>query len=112
MIDELRAHVAEHDRRPSDLVFVTEMGEPMRRSTFRRFVFQPAVVELGLDGLTFHGLRHSAATQWVSDGVDLRTAQAWLGHADPKLVLRLYAHISSDAGHRAAQVVGASFWDG
>ncbi|MDH3731449.1 MAG: tyrosine-type recombinase/integrase [Acidimicrobiia bacterium] len=56
------------------------------RST--RKVFAPPVERAGL---TFHGLRHSAATQWVANGVDARTVQHRLGHADPRLVLLLYA---------------------
>ena len=87
------------------------MVPPVRRSSFRSQVFLPAVEGLGLAGLTFHGLRHSAATQWVADGVDLRTAQAWLGHADPHLVLRLYAHASDSAGISAAETVAERFWN-
>jgi integrase len=46
----------------------------------------------------------------VAAGVDVRTVQAWLGHADPQLVLRLYAHASDTAGRQAAEVVSDTFW--
>ena len=52
---------------PIDLIFLNIHGAPVRRSGFRTAVFLPAVESLGLDGLTFHGLRHSAATQWVAE---------------------------------------------
>lgn len=72
---------------------------------------EQAVEQTGLDGLTFHGLRHSAATQWVANGIDARTVQYRLGHADPRLVLRLYAHASTPADRRAAEVSSTVFWD-
>jgi len=70
----------------------------------------PALAAAGLDGLTFHGLRHSAATQWVANGLDPRTVQHRLGHADPRLVLRLYAHALSEADRRAAAASSSIFW--
>jgi integrase len=111
LVAELTTHL-EHRRitAPDDLLFVNRVGRPVRRSPFRLHVFGPATRKLGLDGLTFHGLRHSAATQWVAAGVDVRTVQAWLGHADPQLVLRLYAHASDTAGRQAAEVVSDTFW--
>jgi integrase len=57
--------------------------------------------------LTFHGLRHAAATSWVAAGIDLRTAQHRLGHATPRLVLELYAHATTEADRAAADLMGA-----
>lgn len=96
---------------PDALLFVNRAGQPLRRGDFRAAVFLPALRRTGLEGLTFHGLRHSAATQWVASGIDIRTVQAWLGHANPQLVLRLYAHASSSAGRQAAEVLAGKFWD-
>lgn len=111
LVGELATHIGHRGIvQPDDLLFVNRVGAPVKRSPFRTHVFAPAVREVGLDGLTFHGLRHSAATQWVASGVNLRTVQAWLGHADPHLVLRLYAHASDTAGRQAAEVIADSFW--
>lgn len=49
-------------------------------------------------GRRVHDLRHTAATLWLSSGVDLKTAQAWLGHSTAKLTADTYAHfLGSDA---------------
>ncbi|MEM7272742.1 MAG: site-specific integrase [Actinomycetota bacterium] len=111
LVDELRDHIERSGLEdPEALLFGSSTGVPVRRSNFARRVFGPAVESCGLDGLTFHGLRHSAATQWVAAGLDARTVQHRLGHADPRLVLRLYAHVSSRADQEAARTTAETFW--
>ncbi len=111
LMDELQNHLTIRSLTSSDdLLFGDENGGPIRRSNFARRIFSPAVDQAGLTGLTFHGLRHSAATQWVAAGLDPRTVQHRLGHADPRLVLKLYAHVSSKADRRAADESAEVFW--
>jgi integrase len=108
---ELRAHIELlHLSDKAALLFADSFGGPLRRSNFRSRVFGPAVKAVGLDGLTFHGLRHSAATQWVAHGLDPRTVQHRLGHADPRLVLQLYAHAVSETDARAAEETAPIYW--
>lgn len=40
-----------------------------------------------------HDLRHTYATLLCNAGVPLRQAMEWLGHADEKMILRVYDHI-------------------
>ncbi len=40
----------------------------------------------------FHELRHFAATTAIAGGADVRTVAGRLGHADPSVTLRVYAH--------------------
>jgi integrase len=47
----------------------------------------------------------------VVEGVDVRTAQHRLGHSDPRLLLEIYAHVSSAADRDAAERLGARFLD-
>jgi integrase len=63
----------------------------------------------GLDGLTFHDLRRANATGLVAEGVDVRTAQARLGHSDPRLTLAIYAQATGEADRVAAERIGARF---
>ncbi len=53
-----------------------------------------------------HQLRHFPATQMVASGVDLRTAASRLGHADPALTLRVYAHALPEQDRTAAAMLG------
>lgn len=111
LVTELAKHLAHNRNEALDaLVFSDLNGGAIRRSNFGKRVLAPASADVGLQGVTFHGLRHSAATQWIANGVDARTVQFRLGHSDPRLVLKLYAHASSQADRAAAEQGAASIW--
>ena len=42
-----------------------------------------------------HDLRHTYCTMLVDAGVPLKQAMSWLGHADEKMILRVYDHVHS-----------------
>jgi integrase len=90
-------------------VFVMPGGGPLDYSRWRRRAWLPATRAAGLDGLTFHDLRRANATAMVLDGVDVRTAQARLGHSDPRLTLGVYAAATSEGDRTAADRLGARF---
>src|SRR5262249_24118534 len=100
-----------HRRRPGD------PAEPVCRAAYRTLsrelvrVGRAAQVTVraagreaeatGLDGMTWHALRHTFASRLVSAGVDLRTVQELGGWKTLSMVQR-YAHLSP--GHLAAAV--------
>jgi integrase len=49
--------------------------------------------KLGIEGASFHSLRHTAASQMVMHGVDLYAVGQMLGHRSPAMTQR-YAHLS------------------
>ena len=81
---------------PDDHVFTRRDGQALRLSWFRRAVFMPAVIEVGLDGLTPHGLRHTAASLAIASGADVKVVQTMLGHASATMTLDLYGHLYAD----------------
>ena len=42
-----------------------------------------------------HDLRHTYCTMIISAGVTIKQAMLWLGHADEKMILRVYDHVQS-----------------
>ena len=48
-----------------------------------------------------YDLRHTAATAWLAAGIDVKTVQAWLGHASAELTLNLYGHYMGTDSDRA-----------
>jgi integrase len=73
-----------------DLVFTTMTGKPLRNLNFRRDVFDPAAADVGLEGLTPHELRHTAASLAVSAGANVKAVQKMLGHASAAMTLDVY----------------------
>ena len=47
-----------------------------------------------IDNLTPHMLRHTYATILYNAGVDVKSAQRFLGHADINVTLKIYTHLS------------------
>lgn len=53
--------------------------------------FGRACERAGIEGVSPHILRHSAAVKMASDGVDLYKIGQFLGHSDPRVTYRTYA---------------------
>ena len=69
--------------------------------------FEEAVKKSKLEGVTFHTLRHTAASHMVMGGVPLATVKEILRHKDYAMTLR-YAHLSSEHTRAAMNALGAS----
>ncbi|HEX6312317.1 MAG TPA: tyrosine-type recombinase/integrase, partial [Acidimicrobiia bacterium] len=115
LVEMLGEHLARRGLTGADtdaLVFVAPDGGPLDYTNWRRRVWQPATKAAGLDGLKFHDLRRASATAMVLDGVDVRTAQARLGHSDPRLTLAVYAQATDEGDQVATDALGARFQPG
>ena len=55
--------------------------------------------------ISFHGLRHSAATALLANGIPAHVAAARLGHAPPMQTLSTYAHVTEGLEQAAADVM-------
>lgn len=62
--------------------------------------------EHGFDGLKFHELRHTQATQLLANGVDVKTVQTRLGHANASITLGWYAHAIPEKDHERRRPAG------
>lgn len=56
-------------------------------------------------GLTPHALRHGTATLMVAAGVHMRVVAEQLGHANPAMTARVYAHVSPESQVAALSVL-------
>ena len=63
----------------------------------------------GLEGVGFHDLRRANATEMVRANVDVKTAQARLGHSDRRLTLAIYAQATTEGDAEAAERLGERF---
>ena len=55
-----------------------------------------------------HALRHTAASAWLSRGVDITAVAAWLGDT-VATVYRYYAHMMPDADERGRNAMAGFF---
>ncbi len=58
-----------------------------------------------------HDLRHWSATEAIASGQDVRTVANRLGHSDPSMTLRVYAHAVGAADEALAQILGHALND-
>jgi len=94
LADDLAVHMA--GKGPDDLVFTSPRGAVLRNLNFRRNVFDPAARAAGLEGLTPHELRHTAASLAVSAAANVKAVQRMLGHASAAMTLDVYSGLFDD----------------
>lgn len=112
LAEMLAAHLRHRGLSGADtdaFVFVWPGGGHLTYSSWRKH-WLLAVRAAGLpSGFGFHDLRRANATGLVAGGVDVRTAQARLGHSDVRLTLEIYAQATNEADRAAAETIGRRF---
>ena len=63
----------------------------------------------GFEGVKLHELRHTQATHLLGNGVDVKTVQERLGHADASITLNTYAHAIPENDRKAGDLIGELF---
>jgi len=86
-----------------DLVFVAEQGSPLYPSTVSALM-RKLVVKSGAPPARLHDLRHFHATTLLLAGVPVHVVAARLGHADPSITLKVYAHVLREQAAGVADV--------
>lgn len=81
-----------------DCTILSEPGATFATTSYIRRAFKTFSETNGLMGtndelITFHGLRHTFATQWIRQGGDIKALQSILGHKDAMATLNVYADI-------------------
>ena len=75
-------------------MFPRSNGKPWRASNQGRFIAEACQRARIEPPITFHGLRHTWASLAIMNGVPLMVVAKNLGHADTKMVERVYGHFS------------------
>jgi integrase len=88
-----------------ELVFTTQFGTPLDPSdTWKYFLL--ALKEAGLPRIRIHDLRHSAATNMLLNGEDIKAVSEHLGHRDVSTTLRVYYHVTRSKRRDAVERLG------
>jgi integrase len=76
-----------------DLVFCTQLGQPLSGIHILRYQFHPLLERAGLPCIRFHDLRHTHATLLLGRGVNPKIVSERLGHSTVAITLDLYSHV-------------------
>ena len=101
----------------ADSYVVSRPGKPFVTTSYIRRAFKTFSETNGLMGtndelITFHGLRHTFATQWIRHGGDIKALQSILGHKDAMVTLNVYADIEPMSKIQNMLRVSPSLWRG
>lgn len=89
------------------LVFPSYRGGYLPIEEYRR-AFNRAKTKTKIQGLTPHGLRHTAASLAISAGANIKVLQRLLGHASAAMTLDRYGHLMDDDLSSVAQALSAA----
>lgn len=92
-----------------EYVFGAPGGGPLRPANFRNRVWAPAVRAAGLEGLTFHHLRHSAVGFLIDANAHPAVMQRRIGHGSIRTTLDVYGHVLPSTDHGATEHLEALF---
>jgi integrase len=108
LVEELAQHLARFAD-SSGLLFSAPGGGPIRRTNFRRRIWEPAVESTVGKPCTFHDLRHSHAALLIAQGEHPKVIQERLGHASIKTTLDTYGHLFDGLDEAAADRLDATW---
>jgi integrase len=85
--------------REHDLVFCAESGRTIGHRNITARGLTKAAARTDLEGVTFHALRHTFASLLIAQGNDVVFVSRQLGHANPAITLKVYAHLFDAERH-------------
>ena len=105
VLSALRPYLEQH----TGLIAPSASGSIMSEVAFRR-AWQSYIAALSAAAghpvnIRPHDLRHTYCTMLVDAGVPLKQAMAWLGHADEKMIMRVYDHVHAERSRASVQQV-------
>lgn len=83
-------------RNPESHLFSMPGEGSLDYNNFMNRIFRPAMRSLGMEGVSFHTLRHTAASLLISQGTPITTVSGILGHASTQMTLDVYGHLYED----------------
>jgi len=84
------------NRSPDSFLFVMPERGSLDYNNFMSRIFRPAIKSIQLEGVSFHTLRHTAASLLISQGTPITTVSGILGHASTQMTLDVYGHLYED----------------
>lgn len=115
LVDALKVHKVKQDEKRLaagsvwenlDLVCPDDMGRILNPTVFTQQISK-LMRDCGIDGATFHSLRHTHATMLMGMGFNPKVVQERLGHSTIGMTMDTYSHVSSGMQDDVARVLGS-----
>jgi integrase len=112
--EHLERQLAEIDKagekwQENGLVFCTGKGTLINPTNLRRRSLAPLLQRAGLPAITFHQLRHTAATILLLKNVNPKVVSEMLGHATIAITLDTYSHVLPNMQNSAVAAMEEAF---
>ncbi|MCA6102773.1 tyrosine-type recombinase/integrase [Bradyrhizobium australafricanum] len=104
---ELRMKLGLGKLSDDDFVFADIDGNPRGPRAFSS-EWADCAASIGMPDVVFHALRHTHASQLIDAGVDIVTISKRLGHANPNITLKVYAHLFRNKDEKAADAINTA----
>jgi integrase len=93
---------------PDDALVFPALGGGPSRPTNLSSGWADVAEAIGLPGVTFHALRHTHASMLINAGLDVVRISKRLGHENPSITLKVYAHLFEKRGDKSAEAINAA----
>ncbi len=84
--------VSDHSK-DEDPVFASKSGRPLGHRNATGRGFEPAAKEAGIEGVSFHSMRHAFASRMIDRGISSTVLAALMGHESSSITERRYIHL-------------------
>ena len=91
------------------MVFCTGKGTLINPTNLRKRSLAPLLQRAGLPPMTFHQLRHTAATILLLKNVSPKVVSEMLGHASIAITLDTYSHVLPNTQSSAVAAMEEAF---
>ena len=91
------------------MIFCTSRGTLINPTNLRKRSFAPLLERAELPAITFHQLRHTAATILLLKNVNPKVVSEMLGHATIAITLDTYSHVLPNMQDSAVAAMEEAF---
>lgn len=88
-------------------MFTNELGEPLSPEWISDR-FEQLTRGAALPRIRLHDTRHTAAALMLASGVQPKVVQEMLGHADVRITLGIYDHVTPTMGRQAGNALSSA----